>query len=404
MKKLAIILSSLAVAAIAVVYFSGCSSNTVASGGVPTGVTITQLTSTSFTVSWTRNSGDANADTIVVTNNGQAVGNSPVVVASGSSSGTVTNVPTGMVDSVYVGSVYGRSAGVGYGTAVGIPTNVMVASSQVPGFINVEWTRGAGDNGTDTLIVMDGDTVINAGITSAGLSTNSAVGLLPGIAYTIIIASTGGRTAGLQWMTAVYTAGLQLYEFSSTNPSGLQLNGPGSSATVVSAIKANAGSMDFFLDDFQNNDSILSASQISFEGAQFLNGNGTTWRNSYFDRNVFYVPGGLTNYYTPTNFAALIDSINAPNELQGNDFDIPADAIYGTKGSAILLCETADGNFAKIEIVPDPNTGMLYSGSGTDKYITVNVSYQPIANQPYAARGRRANQGYAGRPVREPAH
>jgi hypothetical protein len=402
MKKLTYILSGLAIVIVACLNYTGCSSTTVPSGGVPTGVTITPVTSTSFTVSWTRNSGDADADTIVVTSNGQPVGNNtPVIVASGSSSGTVTGVPTGTVDSVYVGSVYGRSAGVAYGTAVGIPTNVML-QSQNSTTIGAAWTRAPGDNGTDTMIVMDGNTVVNTGV-SFGDSIGSVNGLSTGTVYTVIIASAGGRTAGTPWMTAVQTMGLQLYEFSSANASGLQLNGTDGQATVISASKANAGSMDFFLDDFQNNDSILSLSQISFEGAEFLNGDGVTWRNSFFDPNSLYVPGGLANYYTPTDFTAQIDSINNPSE-QGNEYDIPSDAIYGTKGSRILLCETADGNFAKIEIVPDPNTGMLYSGSGLDKYITVNVSYQPIANKPYAARGRQVNHGYSGRPVRVPVH
>ncbi|HET6402767.1 MAG TPA: hypothetical protein VFH95_15390, partial [Candidatus Kapabacteria bacterium] len=93
-----------------------------------------------------------------------------------------------------------------------------------------------------------------------------------------------------------------------------------------------------------------------------------------------------------TDFSTQLGRITA-----GNTYDLPNDAVYATKGSRVLLVKTQDGNFAKIEIVPDATTGQLYSGSGTNKYVTVNVSYQPTAGQPYAAR---PHSHFSGKPVR----
>ena len=283
------------------------------------------------------------------------------------------------------------------GTTIGAPTNLMALSKSSTS-ISIEWVRASGDTAVDTVIFSDGTGASYATATSTTATSYTINGLSTNTVYTIWVGSAGARSSSIQWMTAVRTTGLKIYQFSSLNQSGLQLNVPGGQAAVVSAVKANAGTMDFFLDDFQNNDSILSASQIAFEGSEFLDGNGPTWRNSFFDKHAMYIPGGIDDYYSASDFTNQIDSVNNPN-LQGNEFDLPNDAVYATKGSAILLAETQDGNFAKIEIVPDAATGMLYSGSGTDKYITVNVSYQPTAGKPYAARG---HQAFSGRPTRIP--
>ncbi len=283
--------------------------------------------------------------------------------------------------------------------SVGIPSNILM-QSQSANSIAAGWTRAANDTGAagiDTMIVMNGTTVAGTATAAAGVSTASVSGLSTGTVYSIIIASSGGRSASVSWMTAVRTNGLQLYQFSSNNPSGLQLNGPGGSATVISATSANSSVLDFYLEDAQHDNTITTPSGISFEGAQFLNGGGSVYRNSYMDQNDnTYIVGGLNASWSATNFAMQIDSINNPT-FQGNAYDIPNDASYNTKGSRVLLVETTGGYFARIEVIPDPSTGMLYSGSGTDKYITVNVSYQPTANEPYAARG---HQPFLGRPLR----
>ncbi len=278
-------------------------------------------------------------------------------------------------------------------STIGAPTNVMALSGSSSS-ISVEWTRASGDTAVDSVIFSDGTIAVGTAI-SATATSYTITGLSTGTVYTIWVASAGARSNSIQWMTAVRTTGLQLFQFSSNGLSGLQLNGAGGQATVVSAAGANSSGMDFYLEDAQHDNTITTASGISFEGAQFLNGGALTYRTSYFDNNdLTYLVGGLNADYSASDFSTQIAAIAS---TQGNAYDIPNDAVYATKGSRILLAETQDGNFAKIEIVPDPSTGMLYSGSGLNKHVTINVSYQPTAGKPYAGRG---HQPFFGRPTR----
>jgi hypothetical protein len=75
----------------------------------------------------------------------------------------------------------------------------------------------------------------------------------------------------------------------------------------------------------------------------------------------------------------MADSISA--------FDISGSSV-GTS-SAVALCLTQAGNFARIEVVP--NGGLLYSTSGHKK-ITVNVWVQPTTGWGYVGRPS-ANRG-----------
>jgi hypothetical protein len=278
-------------------------------------------------------------------------------------------------------------------TGIGAPTNVMALSGSSTS-ISIEWTRASGDTAIDSVIVSNGSLSTATATTNTATSVNIS-GLSAGTVYTISVASAGARSSSISWMTATRTTGLKLYQFSSNGFSALELNGSGGQATVVSASAVNAPLIDFYLEDFQHDPTITTASGISFEGAQFLNGGAVTYRTSYFDNNdVTYLVGGLDADYSATDFSTQIAAIAS---TQGNAYDVPNDAVYLTKGSRILLSETATNNFAKIEIVPDQTTHMLYSGSGVDKYVTVNVSYQTVVGKPYAAR---AHVHFAGRPTR----
>jgi len=272
------------------------------------------------------------------------------------------------------------------GTTVGAPSNVEALSKNA-NTISVEWTRGVNDTSSDTIIVSS-----NGGVNTVATASNTTkadlTGLTVGTVYTITIGSTGGRSPSINWMTAERTSGLRLYQFSSGLQSGLQLNGIGGKATVVSAATANIGTMDFYLEDVQHDNTITTSSGLSLEGAQFLNVPGVSWRNSYFQDDQLYVQGGLDNAYSATDFSAFLNNPSAGH----NAYDIPDIP----ENDRILTVSTQDGNVARIDIIPDPTTGKLYSGSGTNKYITVNVSYQPVAGKPYAARAHSYNS------IREP--
>jgi hypothetical protein len=107
------------------------------------------------------------------------------------------------------------------------------------------------------------------------------------------------------------------------------------------------------------------------------NGNATM-----INPNYIFVRGGLNNNYRDSNY----DSSLAADGF--SPIVIPNDSGDTLTGSLVLLCQTITGNLSLIEIVPDPATLKFYSIAADGfKYITVNVSYQNVANAPYAGRG-----------------
>ena len=266
-------------------------------------------------------------------------------------------------------------------TTVNGPTGVMVRSVDANS-IAVKWTRDASDVGPDTVVVTGGATPITQYVAS-NASTVTVSGLTTQTVYTFTIHGNGGTSTPMQWMTAVRTNGIKMYQFSSSGASGLALNN-GGTAAAVSATTANQDVIDFILDDNAHDSQIPTPPGISFESAGFVFKGGTGWRQSGFDTTSHYVVGGLDNDWSSVNYAAAINSIHS---YVGTTFDFSEESDYATKGSRVLLAQTPEGNFAKIEFVPDPNTGKLYWGTGSNKYLTLNVSYQPMANQPYARRG-----------------
>jgi hypothetical protein len=258
-----------------------------------------------------------------------------------------------------------------------IPTGLMARSVDA-NTIAVMWTRASGDVGADTLIVTDpGGAVKFSGATSTTANTMTATGLTTNTVYTISVKGGGGTSSSINWMTANRTDGLQIFEYSSSGQSGLQLNGADNKAHVVSVSNGNSGIIDFLLDDKQRSATITSASGLDFEGAQNFD---DTWRNSLVDVNGRYVVGGLNNDYSASEFTS------AYSGMTSTDYPIDEATDYGTRGSRVLLVKTKEGNFAKIEIVPDPTTGKLYTGTGANRHITVNVSYQPTVGRAYAGR------------------
>jgi hypothetical protein len=374
MKKLTTIFSSLTVAAIAALFFSACSSNTVTppSGSVSSNVAVTSATTTSVTVGWVRDPNDTSADTIFVS--GGAV-IPAVVVSSSASSGTVNGLTTDVAYSISIGSPVGRTTAITY-TIYSIPTNLMVNAMSATS-IGAEWTRDANDAGTDTIVAMNGSTVVSTTPTTS--SKGIVTGLTEGTAYSISIHIASGATSNITWMTAERTTGIKIYEKADPDagdPSALVLAANGTGAVSLTG----ATNADFVLDD----DASLP-SGISFEAGAVFN---SLWNDTRVNPNANYIVGGLNNDYRATDYTQDIIAAN------DNAYNLPNDASYGTKGSAVLTCQTASGNLALVEIVPDAATGMLYSTTADGyKYVTVNVSYQSVVNAAYAGRGHARSGG-----------
>ncbi len=377
MNKLTTILSSLTCAAVAGFFFAGCSSTvTPPAGGPPSNVAVTSATTTSITVSWTRGSGDTSVDTILVTGGSQK---DSAYAPSGSSSGTVNGLTTNVQYSIVIESSSGSTTAIYY-TIGALPTGLMVHSNDKAS-IAAEWTRGAGDVGVDTIVAMSGGTVVSTKPSSSSMDVVS--GLSEGESYDISIhTGTTGTDPTITWMTAERTMGLKIYESGDPNASdrsGLLLDENGSAQTESIS---GASSADFVLATVS-----AAAAGISFEsGGVYRSG----WDVTDIDPNPNYIVGGLDSAWRTADYSTELNIATTTTPLV-NSYDIPATMLTGSR---VLICQTASGNLALIEIVPDPLTGLLYSiDANSHKYVTVNVSYQSQADSPYAARGRPHNAG-----------
>ncbi|MDP4200148.1 MAG: hypothetical protein Q8922_12295 [Bacteroidota bacterium] len=260
-------------------------------------------------------------------------------------------------------------------TPPGAPGALMVLAKN-SNTISLMWTRGSGD--------VDADTVYQ-GTSLLGTTSGSAMdvtSLQEQTAYTFIVHTAGGNTNSITWMTAERTNGLRIYEVadpSSSDPSGLSL-GPQMAMTLPLSQGAAA---DFVLESYANDPTLPSG--ISLVAS---NVHSSGWRDTKVSGKANYIVGGLANNFRSSDYKTEMDTASQ------NAFDLPNDAVYGTKGSAIIVVKTQDNHLALVEIVPDPSTGKLYSVNGAGyKYVTVNVSYQLATNTGYAARPRPAHSG-----------
>src|SRR4051812_18318009 len=112
MKKISTILSRLALAALVAGAFAACTTETGpgTTTSTPTGVMAHSVDATTIAVMWTRASGDAGLDTVVV--NG-----TPVLPGTSASAATVTGLTTGTVYTITVKGGGGTSSGITWMTA-----------------------------------------------------------------------------------------------------------------------------------------------------------------------------------------------------------------------------------------------------------------------------------------------
>ncbi len=372
--KITSVLTGLALACSAGFFFSSCTNPSSPGTGVPTNVQVTSATATSVTVSWTRDASDTGPDTVFVMSGVALAGSS--VAQSPNSSAVVTGLTMGVGYTISVHSSSGASTSINY-TIAGPPTNLMVNSASATS-IGAKWTRGAGDNGADTIVAMNGSTVAGTAIVSSG-STGVVTGLSEGISYSISVHTSSGATSGISWMTAQRSTGITIYESgdpSASDPSALVLASNATDAIPLTG----ASNADFVL---QSDGSVPSG--ITFEAGAVRNG---AWNDDKINGRGDYIVGGLNNDYRSTDYRNDMDTASA------NAYDIPNSGDYRTQGSRVLIVKTQDAHLALIEIQPDPTTGNLYSTNAAGyKYITVNVSYQSAVNQPYAARPHRPAGG-----------
>ncbi|HEY3876216.1 MAG TPA: hypothetical protein VGM92_12125, partial [Candidatus Kapabacteria bacterium] len=245
----------------------------------------------------------------------------------------------------------------------GPPFNI-AANDIASGTIAVEWQRSPGDTLTDTLFAIDKQKgTINSVPIAYPDTTGTIFSLVAGDSIGISLHSFTGTSDTLWWMTAERFYGIHLHVYTDMTGDTNKLQFPGST------------SPDLVLDT-----NSLSGDSIELSSAALINAG---WDSTLLNPAAPNILGGLANNFRTMNYS--LDLAGAASLY----YQIPPDSAYDTLGSPIVVCQTPSKHLVLVEIIPDPANGnRLFSFGPNGKYITVNLSFQTIASQPYAGRGR----------------
>jgi hypothetical protein len=161
-----------------------------------------------------------------------------------------------------------------------------------------------------------------------------------------------------------------VYELRSTlGASGLQFNSNNAYARVRSLGVSNA---DRFLCDTYIDS--VGGGAICFKNIGLLSG---------YPKNTFFSNEPLRDA------ADLNDPRSAPpdtNSYQLNRVNLPSTAM--TQSKILYARSNTDNKYVRILIQRNPATGLLYYGSGSDRYVVLQLSYQNTAGNWFARPDR----------------
>ncbi len=269
------------------------------------------------------------------------------------------------------------------------PTNLRAYSAGATS-VGLRWDLSASEsdpafNNYLIRVKSPGGAVVGSITVSKGNPQGLVTGLTEGVIYTFVVRSThtsAGESAdsvSVRWSPARrYTVDslngppIQVYEFNSTSgASGLQFNSSNAYARTRSLSVTNP---DRVLCDIY----LASSPTLSLR-------NVATPPLSY-PRNTFFS--------SVSRDASLLDDPQlAPPDSTTyllNAVDIPLTT--GAQSKVFYGYSATDNKYVRVLVQRNPATNLLYYGSGSDRYVIIQLSYQNAAGNPYS-RGQRFGIG-----------
>lgn len=254
-------------------------------------------------------------------------------------------------------------------TSVGAVTNLM-ANSKDYQTVRLKWNASssatAADFGGYTVTVTGGAAAVQPVSVAKGITTAEITGLTEGTRYTFTVKAknTAGAESSAQqieWSPATRYTGIKLYETLSSNGSGLDLQTSANNFEVIKV--ADRLRWDLGLDTRDNENSIGSPKLLSYFGVADTAALRTTLVSEAYEGQTSLDAFYDTQIYNMTNAQRRIVFAN-------------------TSGSFIIGVRTADGNFAKVLV--KSVGGSIFQGTGTNRYVELDISYQSATGIPYA--------------------
>lgn len=269
------------------------------------------------------------------------------------------------------------------------PTNLRAYSASATS-VGLRWDLSATEsdpafNNYLIRVKSPGGALVGSVSVSKGNPQAFVTGLAEGVIYTFVVRSTNTSSAesadsvSIRWSPARrYTVDslngppIQVYEFNSTSgASGLQFNSSGAYARTRSL-------------SISNPDRVLCDMYLATSPSLSLR-NVATPPLSY-PRNTFFSS-------VSRDAVSLDDPQLTPPDSTTyllNAVDIPLTT--GTQSKVFYGYSATDNKYVRILVLRNPATNLLYYGSGSDRYVILQLSYQNAAGNPYS-RGHRLGIG-----------
>ncbi|MCU0426944.1 MAG: fibronectin type III domain-containing protein [Candidatus Kapabacteria bacterium] len=260
------------------------------------------------------------------------------------------------------------NSGTGPGTTVTVPAAVdsLQATSINQTTVRLRWRASATAAVTGYRV-----TIVNtaSGATIGTTNTTSTLfdvtGLTAGTVYAFRIQSRTADTVStareIRWSPAVRVTTMQggairIYETASGFGSGLRIQG----GTALNLTVARGNEWDLGINTRSDTMRIGSPGRLGYTGI--------TMPRTTRIGNAAY-----------TNIDSLSQVFDTEIQMGPADtFDVPRTVTRGF----VFAFQTQEGNFAKVLV--KSASGVILQGASPNRYIEVEISYQPVANVPYA--------------------
>jgi hypothetical protein len=227
--------------------------------------------------------------------------------------------------------------------------------------IGLTWTRTTSDTKADTAYLESSTgAVVAESVVAAPTANAHFTGLHEGEIYTLHVNSFEAISEQVHWALSKRYGPVRVYE-------GLGLDLSTGDVTTVTG-------------DADQSDLVLATDASSAAFMSIVSPSLTELTGLAHGRATH-----ISDFYT---YGQSLDSLYYLKDLS-NRFDSDVTAIqldFESHPSLIFQVVTADGNYAQVGIIPQPDGRLIGVGADNKRFVDFRVSYQSLANLPYAGR------------------
>lgn len=278
------------------------------------------------------------------------------------------------------------------------------ASSSSATSVTLKWTAVTGATSYDVTWAPVSVTTAPSGSATSTMTSAVAIGLGTNTEYRFTVqardaSGTLGTASSIVWAgatrhigTAATSSSIRIYEKASLQPSGVNLSVNGQPQLVSLATSATGAKAQLAMFVYQragqaNPDSIIVGPVYALPEYKISAGGDFSRMDTavYISATTTQV-ASLNDWYLS---APLSGMIAANSNVMAYVFK-PATAggtITGGQGFIVRTGTPANYNYARV-VIESSGSGML-GGTSPNRYIEIEVSYQDVANIPYAKPGQR---------------